>query len=84
MKLPTLVGNKQPSIRFLLRKTRHFHLSAAEDGLNPSEMDIKLLFLAPTFYTNNFMGVTEKKQKTFQSWRANLYMRLNNDFEKVK
>ena len=43
-KMPTLEGNKHPSIHFLFHRPRLFHNSTENYGPNPSKMDIKALF----------------------------------------
>ena len=46
--MPTMAGNKHPSVHFFLHGPRRFHLSSKKCGSDPSEMDIKVVIPAPT------------------------------------
>ena len=46
--MPTLAGNKHPSIHFFPQGPRPFRLSTEKVRSDPSEMDIKVVIPAPT------------------------------------
>ena len=46
--MPTLAGNKHPSVHFFPHGPRPFHLSTGKSTSDPSEMDIKVVIPALT------------------------------------
>ena len=46
--MPTLAGNKHPSVHFFLHGPRLLHFSTEKKRSDPSEMDIKVVSPVPT------------------------------------